>query len=45
MKKTVGWHLSSGAINKFSDGIKDAMKYAEDLNSSLNDIRIVTGYG
>jgi hypothetical protein len=29
----------------FVQGISEAVTYVKDLNASLNDIRIVTGYG
>ncbi len=44
--KTLGdafkWNMAYGTINKIQDGIKNAWKYAVSLDSSLNDIRIVT---
>jgi hypothetical protein len=43
MKKTMGWHLTSSVINNFSRGLSSAYGYAKDLNSSLNNIRIVSG--
>ena len=35
---------SSSIINNFWGGLQKAYGYAQDLNKSLNDIRIVTGY-
>jgi hypothetical protein len=29
----------------FTSGISEAVSYVKDLNTSLNDIRIVTSYG
>lgn len=37
------WSIAYGAINNISNGIKNAWTYAVSLDSSLNDIRIVTG--
>lgn len=45
LKRTAGWQLSSTAIHRFIGIIQTAYNYAQDLNKSLNDIRIVTGYG
>lgn len=45
LKRTAGWQLSSTAIHAFTGAISTAYNYAQDLNKSLNDIRIVTGYG
>ena len=39
----VKWSVAYGAINNISNGIKSAWTYAISLDSSLNDIRIVTG--
>lgn len=44
LKRTAGWQLSSTAIHAFVGAISTAYNYAQDLNKSLNDIRIVTGY-
>lgn len=43
MKNTVKWQLSSSMIHSFMGAIQSAYGYAQDLNASLNDIRIVTG--
>lgn len=45
LKRTAGWQLSSTAIHRFIGTIQTAYNYAQDLNESLNNIRIVTGYG
>lgn len=45
LKRTAGWQLSSTAIHSFIGAIQTAYNYAQDLNKSLNNIRIVTGYG
>lgn len=45
LKRTAGWQLSSTAIHHFIGTIQTAYNYAQDLNKSLNNIRIVTGYG
>ena len=43
MRNTVRWQISATALNAFTSSIRNAYRYAEDLNRSLNDIRIVTG--
>lgn len=43
MKNTVRWQVTSGLLTGFTNGISDAVRYAQDLNKSLNNIRIVTG--
>ena len=43
MKNTVKWQLSSSLMHGFLSSIQSAMSYAQNLNSNLNDIRIVTG--
>ena len=43
LANTVKWQLSSSAIHGFMGAIQGAYGYAQDLNKSLNDIRIVTG--
>lgn len=44
LKRTAGWQLSSTAIHRLIGTIQTAYNYAQDLNKSLNNIRIVTGY-
>lgn len=41
---TAKWQLASSLIHGVVSGIQGAFRYAEDLNESLNNIRIVTGY-
>lgn len=43
MKNTVNWQISSSALHGLMSGIQGAFRYAQDLNTSLNNIRIVTG--
>ena len=43
MKNTVRWQISSSMMHGFMGTIQKAYGYAEDLNESLNNIRIVTG--
>lgn len=43
LANTVRWQISSSALNAFIGSIRTAYHYAEDLNESLNNIRIVTG--
>lgn len=45
LKRTAGWQISSNIMHGFQSALSDAYGYAQDLNKSLNDIRIVTGYG
>lgn len=48
MIKTLGntmrWEISSKVLRGFESALNNAYGYAQDLNKSLNDIRIVTGY-
>lgn len=37
------WSIAYGLINKVSQSVTDAISYVKDLDTSLNDIRIVTG--
>ena len=41
--KTAGWSISSSAINRFAGNIQQAWGYVQHLDTSLNNIRIVTG--
>lgn len=43
LKKTMSWQLSNNVIRGFMGAIQTAYSYAQDLNASLTDIRIVTG--
>ena len=43
MKNTMKWQLSSSALHGFIGTIQSAYGYAQDLNESLNNIRIVSG--
>lgn len=43
LKNTVKWQISANAIQAFTNGISTAYNYAQDLNRSLTDIRIVSG--
>lgn len=44
LKNTVRWQISSALLHGFIGSIRTAFNYAENLNESLNKIRIVTGY-
>ena len=44
LKNTARWQISSSILHGFMGAIQSAYGYAQDLNRSLNDIRIVTGY-
>ena len=41
---TVKWQLASNLIHGIQGALQAAVSHAKDLNSALNDIRIVTGY-
>ena len=43
MKNTVTWGLSSGLWNQMLDDAQQAYGYIKNLDTALNDIRIVTG--
>ena len=43
LKNTVKWQFSSSMLHGFIGAVQSAYGYAQDLNKSLNDIRIVTG--
>ena len=40
---TLKWNISSSVVNNFTNSIQEAWGYVKHLDSSLNDIRIVTG--
>ena len=43
LKNTAKWQISSTLLHGFMGSISQAYHYAQDLNESLNNIRIVTG--
>lgn len=43
LKNTARWQISSSVLHGFLGTIQSAYSYAQDLNESLNNIRIVTG--
>ena len=43
LKNTVRWQISSSMLHGFMGTVQSAYGYAQDLNESLNNIRIVTG--
>lgn len=43
LKNTARWQLSSSILHGFMGSLQHAYGYAQDLNESLNNIRIVTG--
>lgn len=43
LMNTARWQISSSILHGFMGALQSAYGYAEDLNKSLNDIRIVTG--
>lgn len=44
LANTVRWQISSSALSAFTSTLSQGYQYAQRLNRSLNDIRIVTGY-
>lgn len=44
LKDTMRWQISSSVIHGFTGALQQAYGYAQNLNKSLNDIRIVTSY-
>ena len=40
---SIKWSIAYGAINRISQGFQEAFQYAQDLNESLVNIRVVTG--
>ena len=45
MAKTIKWGIASRIMNNMASSIEKAWSYSVKLDSSLNDIRIVTGKG
>ena len=43
MKNTARWQFSSSILHGLMGAVQSAYGYAQDLNASLNDIRIVSG--
>lgn len=43
LKNTARWQISSSVLHGLMGALSSAYGYAQDLNKSLNDIRIVTG--
>ena len=43
LANTARWQLSSNILHGFMSSVSSAYRYAQDLNESLNNIRIVTG--
>lgn len=44
LMNTARWQVSSSILHGFMGALSSAYGYAQDLNQSLNNIRIVTGY-
>ena len=42
MSNTVTWGITSSIFNRITNSVQDAFHYVKQLDSSLNDIRIVT---
>ena len=43
LANTVKWNLASSAVNNVTRSVQQAWGYVKNLDTSLNDIRIVTG--
>lgn len=43
LKNTARWQISSSILHGFMGALQGAYGYAQDLNKSLNNIRVVTG--
>jgi hypothetical protein len=43
LMNTARWQISSSILHGFMGAVSSAYGYAQDLNESLNNIRIVTG--
>ena len=43
LKNTITYQISASMFNAVTGALSDAISYTKNLNSSLNDIRIVTG--
>lgn len=43
LANTIKWNLASSAINTMTGSVQQAFGFVKNLDSSLNDIRIVTG--
>ena len=43
LANTARWQISSSILHGFMGAVQNAYSYAQDLNESLNEIRIVTG--
>lgn len=43
LKNTAKWQISSTVLTGFISGITDAIRYTEELDTTLNQIRIVSG--
>lgn len=43
LKNTIKWEISSTTVHSLESALSGAVSYVKGLNSSLNDIRIVTG--
>ena len=42
LMNTIKWNISSSVVNRFTNSIQQAWGYVKHLDTSLNDIRIVT---
>jgi hypothetical protein len=44
LKRSFGWMAASSVLNRITGSIQEAYGYVKHLDTSLNDIRIVTEY-
>ena len=42
LSNTIKWNIASGAMNALTNNVQQAVNYVEKLDTSLNDIRVVT---
>lgn len=43
LKNAAGWKISSAIVEGFTNSVQEAYRYAQDLDETLNDIRVVSG--
>lgn len=43
LSNTIKWNIASGAMNALTNNVQQAVNYVEKLDTSLNNIRVVTG--
>ena len=43
LSNTIKWNIASGAMNALTNNVQQAVNYVEKLDTSINNIRVVTG--